>query len=251
MDVVSYLLVFVCSDPPGKPEVTDITRSSVSLCWTVPFNDGGSKIIGYVVERKVYSTDEWDDHRWLKCNYTTITENYFTVINLGEGETYEYRVIAKNAAGVHSIPSETTGPVTCKDEYCELITWLTFALMLIFSVQTKRKHLIAAAPPKAELDSKLVGETVTVTAGSDLVLDGSVGGKPEPTVYWSKGDKVLELGEKYSLTYTATRAMAVIKSCDRYDTGRYILTVKNASGIKTASVNVKVLGKQILLYFNI
>lgn len=113
-------------------------------------------------------------------------------------------------------------------------------------MQTKRKHLlIAAAPPKAELDSKLIGETVTVTAGSDLVLDGCVGGKPDPTVYWSKGEKVLELGEKYSLTYTATRAMAVIKSCDRYDTGRYVLTVKNASGIKTASVNVKVLGEQI------
>lgn len=106
-------------------------------------------------------------------------------------------------------------------------------------------HLfIAAAPPKAELDSKLIGETVTVVAGSDLVLDGAVGGKPEPTVYWSKGDKILELGEKYSLTYTSTRAMAVIKSCDRYDTGRYILTVKNASGIKTAAVSVKVLGEQ-------
>lgn len=84
---------------------------------------------------------------------------------------------------------------------------------------------------------------MTVTAGSDLVLDGAVGGKPEPTVYWSKGDKILELGEKYSLTYTSTRAMAVIKSCDRSDTGRYCLTVKNASGIKTATVNVKVLGE--------
>lgn len=103
---------------------------------------------------------------------------------------------------------------------------------------------MTVAPPKAELDSKLVGETVVVSAGSDLVLDGAVGGKPEPTVYWSKGDKILDLGEKYSLTYTATRAMAVIKSCDRYDTGRYILTVKNASGIKTAAVSVKVLGGQ-------
>lgn len=84
---------------------------------------------------------------------------------------------------------------------------------------------------------------MTVTAGSDLVLDGAVGGKPEPTVCWSKGDKILELGEKYSLTYTATRAMAVIKNCDRSDTGRYCLTVKNASGIKTATVSVKVLGE--------
>ena len=101
----------------------------------------------------------------------------------------------------------------------------------------------AAAPPKAELDSKLVGETIIVNAGSDLVLDGAVGGKPEPTVYWSKSDKILELGEKYSLTYTATRAMAVIKSCDRYDTGKYVLTAKNANGLKTAVVNVKVLGE--------
>ena len=104
--------------------------------------------------------------------------------------------------------------------------------------------LFSAAPPKAEIDSKLMGETVTVRAGSDLVLEGAVGGKPEPKVFWSKGEKVLELGEKYSLTYTTTRAMAVIKNCDRYDTGRYILTVKNASGIRTAAVNVKVLGKE-------
>lgn len=80
-------------------------------------------------------------------------------------------------------------------------------------------------------------------AGSDIVLDGTVGGKPEPTVYWSKGDKVLDPGEKYSLTYSATRAMVVIKNCDRYDTGRYVLTAKNASGIKIVAVNVKVLGE--------
>lgn len=66
-------------------------------------------------------------------------------------------------------------------------------------------------------------------------------------MFWSKGEKVLELGEKYSLTYTSTRAMAVIKNCDRYDTGRYILTVKNASGIKTVAVNVKVQGKEEIL----
>lgn len=90
-----------------------------------------------------------------------------------------------------------------------------------------------------------MGETITIRAEADLVLDAAVGGKPEPNVFWSKGDKELELGEKYSLTYTSTRAMAIIKSCDRNDTGKYILTVKNASGIKTAAVNVKVLGKNI------
>ena len=49
--------------------------------------------------------------------------------------------------------------------------------------------------------------------------------------------------EKYSLQYSSTRALAIIKFCDRGDSGKYVLTVKNASGTKTAEVNVKVLGK--------
>ena len=93
------------------------------------------------------------------------------------------------------------------------------------------------------MDSKLLADIVTIRAGSDLVLDASVGGRPNPKASWAKGDKDLELCEKYSLQYTSTRAMAIIKICDRDDTGKYILTVKNASGVKTAEVNVKVLGK--------
>lgn len=110
--------MFAFLDPPGKPEVYDVTKTSVSIRWSVPFNDGGSKIVGYVVERKATSDD--DEARWLKCNYTTITENYFTVTSLSEGEAYEFRVIARNCAGVHSMPSESTGPITCKDEYSKI-----------------------------------------------------------------------------------------------------------------------------------
>lgn len=95
----------------------------------------------------------------------------------------------------------------------------------------------------AELDSKLLTDTVTIRAGSDLVLDAAIGGKPDPKVFWAKGDKELELCEKYTLQYTKSRAMAIIKFCDRNDSGKYILTVKNASGVKIAAVNVKVLGK--------
>lgn len=103
--------------------------------------------------------------------------------------------------------------------------------------------LCSTEPPKAMLDSKLLSETVMVRAGSDLVLDAAVGGRPDPKASWSKGNKELELCEKYNLQYTPTKAMAIIKFCDRDDTGKYILTVKNVSGTKTAEVNVKVLGK--------
>lgn len=103
--------------------------------------------------------------------------------------------------------------------------------------------MLLLAPPKAELDSKLQGDVVTVRAGSDLVLDASIGGKPEPKVFWSKADKELELCEKINLQYTSKRALAIVKFCDRTDTGKYTLTVRNASGTKSISVLVKVLGK--------
>uniref|UniRef100_A0A8C3MMZ7 Uncharacterized protein n=1 Tax=Geospiza parvula TaxID=87175 RepID=A0A8C3MMZ7_GEOPR len=102
----------------------------------------------------------------------------------------------------------------------------------------------------AELDARLQGEVLSIRAGSDLVLDAAVGGKPEPKVFWSKGDRELELCEKISLQYTSKRAIAIIKFCDRSDSGKYTLTVKNASGMKQISVLVKVLGMYPVISIN-
>lgn len=95
-----------------------MSGSTVSIKWSTPLNDGGSPITGYTVERKPYTPT--GEGRWLKCNYTNVTDTNFKVTALGEGEVYEFRVIAKNANGVFSTPSESTGAVTCKREYCEL-----------------------------------------------------------------------------------------------------------------------------------
>lgn len=103
------------------------------------------------------------------------------------------------------------------------------------------------APPKAELDARLHGDVVTVRAGSDLVLEAAIGGKPEPKVFWSKGDRELDPSEKISLQYSRKHTVAIIKFCDRSDTGKYTLTVKNASGTKQVPVFVKVLGEHFML----
>uniref|UniRef100_A0A3B3QHR2 Titin n=1 Tax=Paramormyrops kingsleyae TaxID=1676925 RepID=A0A3B3QHR2_9TELE len=207
------------SAPTGPIQVSSITSESCVLTWEPPEDDGGTDITNYIIEKRESGSTAW------QLVNSSVKRTKFQVSPLGEGEVYEFRVIAKNTAGVHSLPSLSTGSV--QSIIKQQIHYFFFSL----------------GPPTVELDSKILAGTLTVRSGSDLVLDAAVGGKPDPKVFWAKGDKELELCEKYFLQYTNTRAMAIIKFCDRNDSGIYNLTVKNASGVKTATVKVKVLGK--------
>lgn len=96
--------------------------------------------MGYIIERKPYTLT--GEGRWLKCNYTNVTDNFFTVTALGEGEPYEFRVIAKNANQVFSIPSESTGSVQCKTDFgkificdCDTPIQHTFTLLTVTSLK--------------------------------------------------------------------------------------------------------------------
>uniref|UniRef100_A0A3Q2NTX7 Titin n=1 Tax=Fundulus heteroclitus TaxID=8078 RepID=A0A3Q2NTX7_FUNHE len=98
-------------DPPGTPVVTTITRTSVSLSWDKPEYDGGSKVSGYIIERR-----DLPEGRWTRCNFTNVPETHYEATGLTENSQYDFRVIAKNAVGQFSIPSYNTGPITVKDD---------------------------------------------------------------------------------------------------------------------------------------
>ena len=97
----------LCPDPPGKPEAMDVTKHSVSLVWSRPKHDGGSKLIGYYMEYTKVPED-----KWTRCNANCMniqTESY-VVSGLDEGQQYQFRVIAKTAINV-SLPSELSDPI--------------------------------------------------------------------------------------------------------------------------------------------
>ena len=66
--------------------------------------------MGYSVERRQGRA------RWLRCNFTDICELQFTVTGLSAGDRYEFRVIARNAVGTVSPPSQSSGYIMTKDE---------------------------------------------------------------------------------------------------------------------------------------
>jgi len=40
------------ADAPDQPKVEKVTKDSVTLSWKKPLNDGGSKITGYIIEKR-------------------------------------------------------------------------------------------------------------------------------------------------------------------------------------------------------
>ena len=107
-------------DPPGTPTCIDVTRDSVTLQWDIPSKDGGSKIVAYSVERRQ------GRGKWLRCNFIDISETQFTVTGLSPGDRFEFRVIARNAVGTVSPPSNSSGYIMTRDESSKYIKKYTF-----------------------------------------------------------------------------------------------------------------------------
>ena len=79
---------------PGKPEVTEFGPKEITITWTPPESDGGSPIIGYLIERK-----EKTSTRWVKATKELVPETTFTVTGLTTDMEYQFRVTAENKAG--------------------------------------------------------------------------------------------------------------------------------------------------------
>ncbi|XP_034031401.1 titin-like, partial [Thalassophryne amazonica] len=197
-------------DPPKNLTVISITNTSVSLSWDKPEYDGGAKITTYIVERK-----ELRDSCWLKCNFTTLLDTYLEVTGLTEGEQYNFRVIAKNAAEFFSAPSETTGPITVRHN---------------------------VDPPTIMLEHKY-RQAVVVRAGELLRIDADISGRPHPTLSWSKNGMIISTKGRVELTSTNRHTSLVIKQCVRKDSGQYILTLQNPGGTTSETITCKVLDR--------
>ncbi|XP_022101402.1 myosin light chain kinase, smooth muscle-like isoform X2 [Acanthaster planci] len=92
-------------DPPaGKPTASDISLTSLTLSWPGPSYDGGSRILGYVVE--MCRADE--DRKWQNVTSTASTSH--VISNLKPEVEYLFRVSAENEHGV-SEPSPVSDPV--------------------------------------------------------------------------------------------------------------------------------------------
>jgi len=92
----------------------DVDKTSVTLAWKPPKDDGGSPLTEYVFERR-----ESTRTLWTKVASVKPDETEFEAKDLDEKVDYLFRVSAKNKHGVSS-PLETESTVRPKSKFGEL-----------------------------------------------------------------------------------------------------------------------------------
>ncbi|KAG7523152.1 immunoglobulin superfamily member 22 [Solea senegalensis] len=99
-------------EPPGtasQPQVSNVTKITMTVSWIPPACDGGAPVLGYILERKKKGSN-----MWLQVNKELLTGTKFTVDGLVDDVEYEFRVTSVNRAGAGS-PSTISNAVLAKD----------------------------------------------------------------------------------------------------------------------------------------
>uniref|UniRef100_A0A8D3C596 Uncharacterized protein n=1 Tax=Scophthalmus maximus TaxID=52904 RepID=A0A8D3C596_SCOMX len=102
-------------DPPRGVKASDVSRDSVTLNWVAPANDGGSRVISYIIEKCPTTAERWE-------RVAQSRDTRYTIINLFGGTSYQFRVIAVNKFG-QSASSETSGPVMTKEDKSRVLLY--------------------------------------------------------------------------------------------------------------------------------
>ncbi|KAJ4938271.1 hypothetical protein JOQ06_002896 [Pogonophryne albipinna] len=96
---------FTIPSAPTDVEVTSATSEVMTICWKRPTSDGGSRISGYIIEKR-----EKQGVRWVRVNKKPVYDLRVKAPGLHEGCEYEFRVFAENVAGLSepSLPCPLT-----------------------------------------------------------------------------------------------------------------------------------------------
>lgn len=119
----------------------------------------------------------------------------------------------------------------------------------IVQIETSFLALISVAP-EAELSADLK-EVLELRAGSQMRLFATIKGRPTPKVIWAKMNSNIKERQGIVIKSTDTDTVVLVQSCNRYDAGKYILSLESRSGMKMYTIVVKVYGKHKLLYLRL
>uniref|UniRef100_A0A3Q2VEP0 Immunoglobulin-like and fibronectin type III domain-containing protein 1 n=1 Tax=Haplochromis burtoni TaxID=8153 RepID=A0A3Q2VEP0_HAPBU len=190
--------------PPAVPKVVSAFKDCINLAWSPPCDTGGTKIVGYNLEKNKKGTNYWS----LVNQKGPITDTKYAVKDVFEGAAYEFRVSAVNlsGAGDPSIPCDT---------------------------------VIARDPMiKPKFKDRNMKTFVVVKSGNTVRLNINFEASPMPEIFWLKDG--IPVPKHVTITNSDKGSQLLIPTSERTDTGIYTITVKNMVGQESFNVEIRV-----------
>lgn len=143
--------------------VKEAGSKSATIKWETPLNNGGSEIIGYVIEKKLEFMPKWE-----KVISIDASNLEYVLQNLKDKSDYLFRVSAENAVGV-SVPA-TTEVVKLKSHAS-----MHYNLKKNYSRSIKIFHFLAVpTPPTAPLEMRTIGPNALIIEWGAPESDGGM-----------------------------------------------------------------------------
>jgi Immunoglobulin I-set domain/Fibronectin type III domain len=259
---------------PGAPKVVNLTFKSVELTWDAPFKDGGSPVMGYILEQRVGKSTYWR-----RVTKTSTTKTTHEVTEVLENENYEFRVVAENKKGLSapsdaservkipaapmerkpprpsvdmSLRSARASPLPARDRNIRAPSEMS-------SRRASREHSIkdetigsdfSLSDEEAELPEFEESmnkpefikhlENITCTEGEMVALRCEVIGNPAPTALWYKDGKVIRDAMGYQHIVQDSIHKLIIKEAFPEDSAIYKIVAQNGAGKAESSCFLKV-----------
>uniref|UniRef100_A0A3B5B0C1 Immunoglobulin-like and fibronectin type III domain-containing protein 1 n=1 Tax=Stegastes partitus TaxID=144197 RepID=A0A3B5B0C1_9TELE len=191
--------------PPAPPKVVGAFSDCINLSWASPSNTGGSRILGYILEKRKKGSNLWTV---VNAMDELIKEKKYAVKDVVAGMEYEFRVTAINLSG----PGESSNP----------------------------SEFVFARDPKMrpKFTSNKMKTFVVVRAGNSVRITVNFEASPRPEVMWLKDN--VPVTKRVTISNSDGSSQLLIPTSERSDSGIYSILVKNLVGQETFSTEVRV-----------
>ncbi|XP_048054895.1 immunoglobulin-like and fibronectin type III domain-containing protein 1 isoform X2 [Megalobrama amblycephala] len=189
--------------PLAPPTVVSAFKNCINLTWTPPEKDGGTKILGYQLEKR-----KKDTNMWVTLNPVSepIQGLKYAVKDVSEGSEYEFRVTAINMSGT----GEPSAPSV----------------------------MVCAKNPNMKPHFKDPEDFMVVRSGNSIRIKINYEASPPPDITWLKNGEPVSPWNK--IIHSDGTCTLVIPSSKYDDSGVYTIVAKNSMGQASFDIEVRV-----------